>query len=226
MGILLIRQPGGCGDAIEEALLHHKYRVQALEHGEDAGAHLSAGSYDCVLMDAQTPGLSALELLKQARQNGVAVPVLLLSDQGRLEDRVAGLDAGADDYLCKPFAMTELLARLRALLRRSSAYHCDILQLGGLALDCTSFELSSQAGCLRLNKKEYLLLACFMRNPNRVFSVEELMERVWGWDSRARIHVVWTNVTCLRRKLERLRAPLRIESLRGAGYRLVGTDRQ
>ena len=224
MGILLIREPGDCGNAIEEALLHQKYRVQTLENGQDAAAHLCSGSYDCVVMDAQTPDLSAMDLLKQVRQAGATVPVLLLSHQAQLDDRVAGLDAGADDYLCKPFAMTELLARLRALMRRNSAYHWDILQFGGLQLDCTSFELSNQAGCLRLNKKEFLLLACLMRNPNRVFSVEELMERVWGWDSRARIHVVWTNITCLRRKLERLKAPMRIESLRGAGYRLVLTN--
>jgi len=217
---LLIGAPGALTETLRDALSHQNYTVETIYNGLDAQNHLSSGSYVGALIDAQAPELDANGLLQNLRQDGISLPVLLYSDRTALDDRVAGLDAGADDYLCKPFAVTELLARIRALLRRSGSYHCDILRLGSLQLDCTSFELFCHGNRVRLNKKEYQLLACLMRNPRRVFSAEELMERVWGWDSKAGIHVVWTNVTCLRRKLERLHAPVQIQTLRGAGYRL------
>ena len=138
--------------------------------------------------------------------------------------RVRGLDAGADDYLAKPFASAELTARVRALLRRSETYVPDVLTYGDLSLDCSRYELSHSAESVRLNNKEFRLMELFMRSPRRVYSTERLLELVWGWDSGADSHVVWTNIANLRRVLRNLGASERIRSVRGEGYSLEGAE--
>lgn len=137
-----------------------------------------------------------------------------------LSDRVTGLDAGADDYLAKPFALNELLARIRALLRRSENYTSEIIEVGNLTLNCGTYELSTPTDKIKMSNKEYQLIEFFMRNPRAVFSTEALMERFWGWDSDAGINVVWTNIGYLRRKLQDLKADVEIKSIRGSGYQL------
>ena len=159
-------------------------------------------------------------MLRTLREQGVAAPVMLLTARDAVEGRVRGLDAGADDYLPKPFAMAEFLARVKALLRRSGNYTADVLALGNLRLNCSTYELSAPGGTLRMNNKEFQLLELFLRSPRRVFSTEELMEKLWGWDSEAEINVVWTNIANLRRKLTQLGADVELRSIRGAGYRL------
>lgn len=203
------------------ALEHNKYSVDVVHNGPDALEHASTGIYDIILLDIMMPGMNGLDVLKTLRGRRIGTPVLILSARGTLEDKICGLDSGADDYLAKPFAVTELLARMRALLRRKETYLSDVLAFGNLRLDAASYELSAAAGTVRLNNKEFQLMSCFLRNPGRVFSADVLMEKIWGWDSRAEINVLWTNIAYLRRKLEQIGADVRIQSLRGAGYRIT-----
>ncbi len=133
---------------------------------------------------------------------------------------MAGFEAGADDYLPKPFAMVELLARVKALLRRGASYAMDVLRLGELSLDCSTYELRAHGQSLRVNNKEFQIIECFLRHPRQTFSTEDLMAKFWSWDSEAEINVVWTNIANLRRKLAQLGAGVEIRSIRGVGYQL------
>lgn len=203
------------------ALERNKYSVDVVHNGLDALEHVSTGVYDIILLDIMMPGMNGIEVLKTLRENKCSTPVLILSAKGALDDKICGLDSGADDYLPKPFAVTELLARMRALLRRKENYLSDVLTFGNLRLDASSYELSATKGSVRLNNKEFQLMACFMRSPGRVFSADVLMEKIWGWDSQAEINVIWTNIAYLRRKLEQIGADVQIQSLRGVGYRII-----
>lgn len=203
------------------ALERNKYAVDVVNNGLDALAHASTGVYDIILLDIMIPGMNGIEVLKNLRESHCSTPVLILSAKGTLDDKIYGLDCGADDYLPKPFAVTEMLARMRALLRRKENYLSDVLAFGNLRLDASSYELSAAGKTVRLNNKEFQLMSCFLRSPGRVFSADELMEKIWGWDSRAEINVIWTNITYLRRKMEQIGADVQIQSLRGAGYRIT-----
>ena len=197
-----------------------KYTADAVDNGDDALEYALRGIYDGIILDVMMPGQDGLTVLRTLREQGVAAPVMLLTARSEISDRVEGLEAGADDYLPKPFAMAEFLARVKALLRRSGNYTADVLALGNLRLNCSTYELSAPGGTLRMNNKEFQLLELFLRSPRRVFSTEELMEKLWGWDSEAEINVVWTNIANLRRKLTQLGADVELRSIRGAGYRL------
>ncbi len=221
MRVLLAEDTKELATALRYALAHNKYGVDVVSTGTEALEYALTGAYDIILLDIMMPGMDGIEVLKQFRKKGFSTPVLILSAKSDLGDRIHGLDCGADDYLGKPFAVTELLARMRALLRRNENYLSDVLTFGNLNLDSASYELYTDAGTARLNTKEFQLMSCFMRNPLRVFSAEELMEKIWGWDSAAEINVIWTNIAYLRRKLEQLQASVQIQSLRGAGYRLI-----
>lgn len=221
MRVLLAEDTKELATALQYVLERDRYAVDAVSSGTEALEHALTGVYDIILLDIMMPGMDGIEVLKQLRQNEITAPILILSAKCDLGDRIYGLDCGADDYLSKPFAVTELLARMRALLRRSENYLSDVLSFGNLSLDAKSYELYTDGGTVRLNNKEFQLMSCFMRNPQRVFSAEELMEKIWGWDGAAEINVVWTNIAYLRRKLEHLRANVQIQSLRGAGYRII-----
>lgn len=169
------------------------------------------------------PEMVGIKVLKALRKKEVRVPIIIMSAKYDLGDRIYGLDCGADDYLGKPFAVTELLARIRALLRRNENYLSDVLTFGNLRLDAVSYELYTDSGTVRLNNKEFQLMSCFMRNPMRVFSVDELMEKIWGWESSAEVNVIWTNIAYLRRKLALIGSNVKIQSLRGSGYRIIET---
>ena len=206
---------------LRAVLEHNNYSVDTVSNGTDALDYALSGSYDGIILDIMMPGKDGLTVLRQMRAGGVTTPVMLLTAKSELQDRIKGLDAGADDYLPKPFAITELLARVRALLRRSDSYTPDILDMGNVSLNCSTYELSTGEEKIRLNNKEFQMMETFMRNPERVFSSDELMEKIWGWDSKAEINVVWTNVACLRKKLAGLNATAEICSVRGAGYCLT-----
>lgn len=221
MRVLLAEDTPELVATLTYALERNKYSVDVLHNGLDALEHASTGVYDIILLDIMMPGMDGITVLKTLRERGISTPVLILSAKGELGDKINGLDSGADDYLPKPFAVTEMLARMRALLRRKENYLSDVLTFGNLRLDATSYELSAAGGTVRLNNKEFQLMSCFMRNPQRVFSADELMEKIWGWDSRAEINVIWTNIAYLRRKLEQIKANVQIQSLRGAGYRII-----
>jgi len=216
--ILLVDDDYEISKALRLVLERNKYTVDTVYNGDDALDYIRSGTYDGVILDIMIPGKDGLEVLRTMRAAGDTTPVLLLSARGELHDRVTGLEIGADDYLPKPFAVPELLARVRAMLRRTGSYTGDILHIGNVTLSCTTYELSSKHGSFRLNNKEFQLMEHFMRNPGVVYSSDDLMEKFWGWDSEAEINVVWTNIGYLRRKLRELQATAEIRSIRGVGY--------
>ena len=221
MRVLLAEDTKELANALTFVLVHNKYAVDTVGNGIDALECALTGIYDIILLDIMMPGMDGIEVLRRIREESITAPVLILSARCDLGDRINGLDSGADDYLSKPFATTELLARMRALLRRNENYLSDVLTVGNLSLDVKTYELSTETQTIRLNNKEFQLMSCFMRNPSRVFSADELMAKIWGWDYQIDLNVVWTNITYLRRKLEQLHANVQIQSLRGSGYRIV-----
>ena len=194
------------------------YSVDVVYDGKDAYDYAAAGDYDGLVLDIMMPGMDGLEVLKKLRTTGVKTPVLLLTAKGDVEDRVNGLDAGADDYLPKPFAANELLARIRAMLRRKEQYHTDVMEFEGLKLDISTFELSFHSESIRLVSKEFQMIQLLMQSPGSVISTEQFMERIWGWDSEIDVSVVWVYISNLRKKIDKLGAPINIRAVRGVGY--------
>jgi DNA-binding response OmpR family regulator len=173
-----------------------------------------------MILDWMMPEKDGVEALREMRANGVRTPCILLTARDAVEDRVTGLDAGADDYLPKPFNGRELLARIRAMLRRREAYVPDVIAWEDLQLDKGSCELRCGQNSIRLTGKMYQLMELFMENPKHLFSVQQLMDRVWGWESEAEINVVWVNISQLRKKLSELGTETEIRVHRGTGYSL------
>ena len=207
--------------AVLEALLRREnYSVDAVYNGRDALDYGLADNYDCLVLDIMMPGLDGLQVLSALRERGVSTPVLLLTAQGQVEDRIAGLDRGADDYLPKPFHNGEFLARVRALTRRGQTYTPSVLTAGNLSLDCSTFTLRCGGRSLCLGNREFQMLELLMRRQGHVIPAEEFMERIWGYDSEAEISVVWAYISYLRKKLEALGADVRIATRRGFGYLL------
>lgn len=197
---------------------HHNYSVDTVSNGTDACAYALEGNYDGMILDIMMPGMDGLEVLRNLRAKGCKIPVLLLTARGDTDDIVQGLDAGADDYLAKPFAATELLARVRAMLRRKENYRTDTLRFAGLTLDLSTFELEFQGNSLRLVNREFQMLQLLMQSPGAVISTEQFMERIWGWDSDVEVSIVWVYISNLRKKFDRLGAPVIIRAVRGVGY--------
>lgn len=195
--------------------------VDIVHNGADALEFFHGNCYDVVVLDIMMPQLDGMSVLKQLRREKSSVAVMLLTAKSEIEDRVAGLEAGADDYLPKPFASREFIARVKALSRRNiGEYRGSVLSLGGLELDCNRYEMSCRGEQLRLNNKEFQLMELFMRHPHFVFSTEYLMDKVWGADSLTGTDVGWTYIGFLRKKLRELAADVEIKTVRGAGYSL------
>ncbi len=205
-------------DAVAEILRHKNYIVDAVYDGSEAIDYITSETYDGIILDVMMPKLSGIQVLSQIRSMGISTPVLLLTAKGEVGDKVEGLNAGADDYLAKPFAMPELIARVGALVRRSGEFVPDELKMGNITLNRSSFELSSPGGAIRLSKKEYLMMEMLMQNKGRLISTEQFMTRVWGYESETEINVVWVYVSYLRKKLLALGANIQISALRGRGY--------
>ncbi len=220
MRVLIAEDEVSIAKALKVMLEKNKYAVDIVHNGNDALAYMEQYSYDVLVLDIMMPEKDGLSVLIQARNSGITTPALFLTAKGEVEDRVAGLDAGADDYLPKPFAASEFLARVRALTRRSDVYTAAILSFGNTSLDCNQYVLSAEGQSVRLNNKEYQLMQLFMQYPHLLFSSEHLMEKVWGFDSEAGIDVVWTYIGFLRRKLKLIQANIEIKTIRGAGYAL------
>ncbi len=223
MRILIAEDELTIARALKVMLEKNKYAVDMVHNGLDALEYILAVRYDALVLDIMMPGMDGIQVLQAARSRGIATPALFLTAKAEIDDRVAGLDAGADDYLPKPFAAPEFLARVRALVRRSDSYAAPILRLGNLMLDCGQYTLASPMGTLRLNNK-YQLMELFMRHPRQVFSCEHLMEKIWGLDAEAEIDVVWTYIGFLRKKLKQLEATAELRTIRGAGYALEETE--
>lgn len=224
MRILIAENEVTIARALKVMLEKSKYAVNVVHNGSDALDYIQAVAYDALVLDIMMPGKDGIEVLKAARGSGNTTPALFLTAKAEVADRVAGLDAGADDYLPKPFAASEFLARVRALTRRSSTYASAALCLGNVTLDCRQYLLKTGFGEVRLNNKEFQLMELFLRHPRQVFSSEHLMEKVWGLDSEAEMDVVWTYIGFLRRKLRRTGADIEIRTIRGVGYALEETS--
>ena len=166
------------------------------------------------------PKKNGLDVLKELRAQGVSTPVLMLTAKAEVDDRILGLDLGADDYLTKPFSMGELLARIRAITRRKSEFSPNILSSGNVSLNRETFELSTADSSLRLGNKEFQMMEMLMSNPGRLISTEQFMERIWGYETEAEINVVWVYISYLRKKLTNLGANVEIKAVRGVGYTL------
>lgn len=208
---------------LESLLKRERYSVDMVYNGQDALDYALAENYDGIVLDIMMPKLDGIQVLQALRENNIATPVLLLTAKGQVEDRVAGLECGADDYLPKPFDNREFTARVRALTRRGGEYTPRILSAGNVTLDCSTFELKCGSACVRLGNKEFQMLELLMRQSGRLISTEQFMERIWGYDSDAEINVVWAYVSYLRRKLEAVGANVRITARRGQGYLLEET---
>lgn len=220
MRLLLAEDELSLSKALTAILKRNNYSVDAVYDGQAALDYLEAGQYDGVILDIMMPKIDGITLLRKLRQNGNAVPVLLLTAKSEVDDKVLGLDAGANDYLSKPFHTQELLARIRAMTRSQTAQSSSLMQLGNITLDQATFTLSSPSGSFRLANKEFQMLELLMSNPRHIIPTERFMEKIWGYDSEAEINVVWVYISYLRRKLTALQANIQIKATRNTGYSL------
>ena len=220
MRLLLAEDERELSDALVAILKHNNYSVDAVYNGEDAYEYLAADNYDGAILDIMMPKMDGLTVLKKIRAEGNTVPVLILTAKSEVDDKVLGLDCGADDYLGKPFAAKELLARIRSITRRRTEAVSSTLKVGNLTLDCTTFELTSPTDSCRLPNKEFQIMELLAANPRQVISTDRFMEKIWGYDSEADVGVVWVYISYLRKKLTSLNASVKIKAARGQGYYL------
>jgi DNA-binding response OmpR family regulator len=220
MRLLLAEDEKELSNALVAILKHNNYTVDAVYNGEDAFHFLQTENYDGVILDIMMPKMDGISVLKKVREQGNDVPVLILTAKSDIDDRVFGLDSGADDYLSKPFAAKELLARIRSITRRKTEAVSAMLKYGNISLDCTNFELSSPQGSIRLQNKEFQILQMLIANPKQLISAERFLEKIWGYDSDAEINVVWVYISYLRKKLSALEADIQIKATRNQGYSL------
>ena len=220
MRLLLAEDELDLAKGIQAILKHHHYDVDHVADGEEALLYARSMEYDGLILDVMMPKKSGFDVLKTLRSEGSQVPTLLLTAKNQIEDKVQGLDLGADDYLTKPFDMQELLARIRSMLRRPANLVENELRYGDLTLYRQRASLAVGAAELALNKREFQLMEMFMLNQQQVLSTDLIMERIWGLDSDAEINVVWVNISSLRKKLQQLGSKVTIKASRGLGYQL------
>lgn len=198
----------------------NRFVTDGVSNGEDALSYALSREYDGIVLDIMMPGLDGIEVLKRLRREGVLSPVLFLTARSEVSQRVEGLDAGADDYLPKPFSTSELLARVRAMLRRKCSYLPDLLSYGGVVLNRSTYEIEYNGEVQALRGKEFQIAEMFMQQPHRIITTEQFITHIWGWDTNVDTSVVWVHISNLRKKLDALKAPLRIRFIRNAGYLL------
>ena len=220
MKLLYAEDEIAMSEAVTDILTYHKYTVDAVYDGADALYYAEHEKYDGIILDVMMPKMSGLEVLTALRQKGIHTPVLLLTAKGEISDRIEGLDAGADDYLPKPFAMGELLARVRAMLRRREDFTPDILTMGNVSLNRQSYALSCGDESAVLPKLEYQILELLLLNKGIFLSTEDILVKVWGYDTDADVGVVWVYLSYLRKRLAGLGADVQIKAKRGIGYTL------
>ena len=220
MRLLLAEDERTMAEPISVFLQYHNYTVDWVDNGMDAYHQAITQSYDGLILDIMMPGMDGLEVLTRLRGEGKNMPVLLLTAKAEVEDRIKGLESGADDYLPKPFDMSELLARVRAMLRRRDTYHSDTLSFGDLELTPDTCQLLSGCKAVPLSRREYQLMELFMNNPGVIFSADTLLDRVWGMDGIVEQGTVWVHISYLRKKLADLGSSAIIRSKRGVGYTL------
>lgn len=217
--ILIAEDEKALNKVLKKLLEKANFTVDSVFNGEDALISVQDGNYDAVLLDIMMPKLDGLTVLKRLRQEGNTTPIILLTAKSEVEDKVFGLDSGADDYIAKPFDSRELLARIRLVTRSKAELDSKII-FGNVTLDRATYELSTDSGKCRLSSKEYQMLEYFMMNPNHVLSTDSLIERIWGYESDVEVNNVWVYISNLRKKLNELNSDIVIKALRNAGYTL------
>lgn len=220
MKLLYAEDEVSMSEAVTDILTYHKYTVDAVYDGSEALEFARTERYDGIILDIMMPGMSGLEVLQTLRKEGCNTPVMLLTAKSEVEDRIAGLDLGADDYLPKPFAMGEFLARIRAMLRRREEFRPDIIQFGNITLNMQSCELSGNGQTFVLSRLEYRVMELLMVNRGIYLSTEDILVKVWGYDTDAEVGVVWVYISYLRKRLQALHANVEIKAKRNIGYTL------
>ena len=220
MRLLLAEDDKALSTALTAILERNNYSVDAVYDGQSALEYLETDNYDGVILDIMMPKVDGLTVLRKVREKGNLIPILLLTAKSEVDDKVEGLDAGANDYLTKPFHSKELLARIRAITRTQAAQTTSKLTFGNVSLDQATFELSTAKGSFRLANKEFQMLELMMSNPHQLISSERFLEKIWGYDSDTEINVVWVYISYLRKKLTALHADIQIKATRNAGYSL------
>lgn len=223
MRLLLAEDEKELSNALVTIFKHNNYSVDAVYNGQDALDYLETGIYDGVILDIMMPVMDGITVLKTIRQKGNSVPVLLLTAKSEIDDRVLGLDNGADDYLTKPFSTKELLARIRAMTRRQTETTNSVLTFQNITLNRLTFELSSEKGTFKLANKEFQMMEMLMSNPMQIISPEQFMVKIWGYDTDTELSIVWVYISYLRKKLTALKANAAIKASRNQGYSLEAT---
>ena len=220
MKLLIAEDDASLRKVLVTILQKNNYSVDAVDNGGDALDAMRTGLYDAAILDIMMPVMDGISVLTRARREHCTTPVLLLTAKSEIDDKVVGLDAGANDYLTKPFDLRELLARVRVLTRKTEIQQTHLLTCGNTTLDTRSFTLSAPGGSYKLANKEYQTMLLLMQNPGQVLSAGQFLENIWDPDGRAEDNTVWTYISYLRRKLEAIDANIRIRTVRGAGYLL------
>lgn len=218
MRLLLAEDEKALSKALKTILERNNYSVDAVYDGQEALDYLEFGQYDGIILDIMMPKIDGISVLKNIRSKGNLVPVIMLTAKSDVNDKVQGLDCGANDYLTKPFQARELLARIRAMTRTNIMQASSKLKFGNITLDQSTFELSTINGSVRLANKEFQMLELLMSNPHNLISSERFMEKIWGYDSEAELNVVWVYISYLRKKLTALGANVQIKAARNTGY--------
>lgn len=220
MRLLIAEDELDLAEALTVFFEKNHFSVDAVHNGFDAYEYAASGGYDGVILDVMMPKMNGIQVLERLRAEGCRIPIMMLTAKGQKDDRITGFNAGADDYLPKPFDPDELLSRVRAMLRRSEAYQPSVLAWGDVTLDPGTGLLACGGQSVRLGGREFQVMELFLRNPRQVFSAERIMERIWGWDDEAEINVVWVNISNLRKKLKAIGSRVTLKVNRGLGYAL------
>ena len=224
MRLLIAEDDRDISKALVMILEKNNYSVDSVFNGKEAYEYAVSDNYDGIILDIMMPELDGIEVLTKLRSERISTPILLLTAKAEVDDRVAGLDAGADDYLAKPFAISELLARLRAMLRRKGEFQPDILEFKSVTLNKATYELGYNDKYVRLASREFQMLEMLMKMPGQVIPTDQFMDKIWGWDSEVEVSIVWVYISNLRKKFATIQAPIEIHAIRGVVYFIGAKD--
>lgn len=221
MRLLLIEDEKELSEALVEILTQNKYVVDAVYDGEDGLNYALTDIYDAIVLDIMLPKLNGLSVLKELRKKEITTPIIMLTAKSQIEDRVQGLDLGADDYLTKPFAAEELLARLRSITRRKgNVINDSYLSYGDVRLDLNTYDLEVKGESIRLTLKEFEIIRYFMERPKVVVSKDDLITKLWGFDAEIEYNNIEVYISFIRKKLQHLNSGVNIVTIRGVGYKM------
>ena len=221
MKLLLVEDEKQPSEALQQILIKNKYSVDAVYNGEEGLLYALSDVYDVIILDIMLPKLNGIEILKTIRKKGISTPVILLTAKATIEDKILGLDCGADDYLPKPFSTEELLARLRALTRRSGGFiNENTLEFSDIKLNLSTYDMEVKDNSITLTQKEFEILRYFMQRPKSVVSKDDLITKLWGYDSDIEYNNIEVYISFLRKKLDYVESNVKITTIRRVGYRL------